>query len=83
MEFEMLKLIWNSALTVVAAIGALLWKSVSDKIDTYGKKTEEVQSELVKVKVDYVQKNELHRIEERIDKRFEEMKQFFSNIVRN
>jgi hypothetical protein len=37
---------------------------------------------LTKVKVEYVQKEEIHRIEARIDQRFSEMKEFFTEIVR-
>ncbi len=81
MEWEFLKLLWSSVLTLsVAAIGGL-WKIGMEKVNDLTHKAEEIQKELQRVQINYVQKEEIHRIESRIDQRFSEMKDFFSQVV--
>lgn len=81
MEWEFLKLLWSSVLTLsVAAIGGL-WKIGMEKVNDLTHKAEEIQKELQRVQITYVQKEEIHRIESRIDQRFSEMKDFFSQVV--
>ena len=82
MEWDLLKLIWSSALTIVVAIFGMLWRGMMEKLQDNHEKLNTLDKELTKVKVEYVQKEEIHRIESRIDQRFSEMKEFFTEIVR-
>lgn len=82
MEWEVFKLIWSSAVTIAVAIFAAAWKVVMDKVQELQNKADAFQKELQRVQVTYVQKEEIHRIESRIDQRFSEMKEFFSEIMR-
>ncbi len=82
MEWDLLKLVWSSALTIVVAIFGMLWRGMMEKLQDNQEKLNTIDKELTKVKVEYVQKEEIHRIESRIDQRFNEMKDFFTEIFR-
>jgi Tfp pilus assembly protein PilO len=82
MEWDLIKLVWSSVLTIVVAIFGMLWRSMVEKLQDSHEKLNILERELTKVKVEYVQKEEIHRIESRIDQRFSEMKEFFTEIVR-
>jgi Tfp pilus assembly protein PilO len=82
MEWDLIKLVWSSVLTIVVAIFGMLWRSMVEKLQDSHEKLNIIERELTKVKVEYVQKEEIHRIEARIDQRFSEMKEFFTEIVR-
>lgn len=60
----------------------MLWRGMMEKIAEGHEKLNTLDKELTKVKVEYVQKAEIHRIESRIDQRFSEMKDFFTEIIR-
>lgn len=81
MEWELFRLVWSSILTIAVAVIAGLWKIIMDKVHDLQSKAEELQRDLQKVQVTYVQKEEIHRIESRIDQRFSEMKEFFSQLI--
>lgn len=87
MEWELAKLVWTSLMTLAVAIGGGLWKIVNDKIVDLKKELVEVNDRMHKaanklheVQLTYVQKTEMAAIEQRIDKRFEEMRDFFIAI---
>jgi hypothetical protein len=82
MEWEAFKFIWTTVLTVGMAIIGFIWKNLVDKVEKVHDRAENLEKELTKVKVDYVQKEEINRIENRIDTRFVEMKEFILQIVR-
>ena len=82
MEWEAFKFIWTTVLTVGMAIIGFIWKNLVDKVEKAHDRTENLEKELTKVKVEYVQKEEINRIESRIDTRFVEMKEFILQIVR-
>jgi Tfp pilus assembly protein PilO len=82
MEWDLIKLVWSSVVTIVVAIFGMLWRSMVEKLQDNHEKLNILERELTKVKVEYVQKEEIHRIESRIDQRFSEMKEFFTEIVR-
>jgi Tfp pilus assembly protein PilO len=81
MEWDLFRLVWSSILTVAVAVIGGLWKIIMDKVHDLQQKAEEIQRELHKVQVTSVQKEEIHRIESRIDQRFTEMKEFFSQLL--
>jgi predicted Holliday junction resolvase-like endonuclease len=81
MEWELFRLVWSSIVTIAIAVIAGLWKIIMDKVSDLQQKVEETQRELNRVQVTYVQKEEIHRIESRIDQRFSEMKEFFSQLI--
>lgn len=82
MEWDLFRLVWSSILTVAVAVIGGLWKIIMDKVHDLQQKADEIQRELQRVQVNYVQKEEIHRIESRIDQRFGEMKEFFSQLMR-
>lgn len=82
MEWDLVKLIWSSVLTIAVAVFGMLWRNLMEKINDNTQMLKHIDNELTKVKVDYVQKEEIHRIETRIDQRFSEMKEFFTEIIR-
>ena len=82
MEWEAFKFIWTTVLTVGMGVIGFIWKNLMDKVEKGHEKTDALERELTKVKVDYVQKEEINRIENRIDTRFVEMKEFILQIVR-
>lgn len=82
MEWEAFKFIWTTVLTLGMGVIGFIWKNLMEKVDKAHDKTENLERELTKVKVEYVQKEEINRIENRIDTRFVEMKEFILQIVR-
>ena len=64
-------------------VGGFLWNNLMEKHKNSNEQISDLQKEVTKVKVEYVQKEEIHRIEQRIDNRFAEMKEFFSHVVRH
>lgn len=82
MEWDIIKLIWSSVLTIAVAVFGMIWRNMMEKISDNHEMIKRIDSELTKVKVEYVQKEEIHRIEARIDQRFSEMKEFFTEIIR-
>lgn len=82
MEWELIKLVWSSVLTISVAVIGMLWRNLMEKIADTHSMLQRIDTELNRVKVEYVQKEEIHRIESRIDQRFSEMKEFFTEIIR-
>lgn len=82
MDLDFFRLVWSSILTIAVAIIGGLWKLIMDKVHDVQQKAEELQKEIHNVQINYVQKQDIHRIEARIDQRFNEMKDFFSQLVK-
>lgn len=82
MEWEAFKFLWTTVLTIGMGVIGFIWKSLIDKVHKTENELANLSKELTKVKVDYVQKEEINRIEGRIDTRFNEMKEFILQIVR-
>jgi len=82
MEWDMFKFIWSTVLTIGMAVVGFIWKIIADKVEKGHQDIDALEKELMKVKVDYVQKEEINRIEARLDSRFSEMKELILQLVR-
>lgn len=81
MEWEAIKLIWNAALTIGGGLIAYFYNEIVKKLDKAQEKIEKLQAEINAVKLQYVEKSEIQRIEQRIDTRFLEMREFITQIL--
>lgn len=80
-EIEIVKLIWNALLTVGGGLVIYFYNDIVKKSEKLNNKVEELQKELNAVKIEYVEKSEIQRIEQRIDSRFMEMREFIVQIL--
>ena len=81
MEWVTLEFIWKSVMTVgIAAVG-FVYRDIMAKFEALEKASKENRDELHRVQINYVHKDEIKRIEERIDVRFGEMREFFTTIL--
>lgn len=81
MEWDAIKLIWNAALTIGGGLVAYFYSDIMKKLQKSDERTEKLQNELNDVKLKYVEKSEIERIEKRIDTRFLEMREFITQIM--
>lgn len=81
MDVESFKLIWNAALTIGGAVIAYFYNEITKKYEKVFDKAEKLQHEINTVKLQYVEKSEIQRIEQRIDARFLEMREFITQIL--
>jgi septation ring formation regulator EzrA len=92
MEWEVIKTLWNFALTACAGLIVYFYNNVVEKQKELHKRTEDLhehltdktdqlQKEIHTVKLDYVAKSEILRIEQRIDTRFNEMQTFLTTVL--
>jgi Tfp pilus assembly protein PilN len=81
MEWQVFEFVWKVGLSVGAFIVAFVWKTLMEKVEALQKSNAVLESELNKVKREYVEKAEMERIEHRIDRKFDEMKEYFSMVL--
>jgi hypothetical protein len=81
MEWVTLEFIWKTVLTAGLASGGYIYRSFVEQIEGLKRDNKELRQSLHNVQINYVQKNEIERIEERIDVRFFEMREFFTTIL--
>jgi activator of 2-hydroxyglutaryl-CoA dehydratase len=74
--------IWEVLLTLAVAFGSVVWSSTNKRIDKLEQVQTKTNDELQVVKVDYVRKEDLHQIQSQLDLRFQEMRNFFTEILR-
>jgi uncharacterized membrane-anchored protein YhcB (DUF1043 family) len=81
MEWQVFEFVWKVGLSVGAFIVAFVWKTLMEKVEALQKSNAALENELNKVKREYVEKAEMVRIEHRIDRKFDEMKEYFSMVL--
>ena len=81
MEWSAITLLWNTFLTVSAFLLGIIWKNLMDRVEAAEKQGQELQHEINKVEIDYVERSEIARIEDRIDNRFDQIQTFFISIL--
>jgi hypothetical protein len=81
MEWETIKFIWTTVLTLAVAIGGALWQLALKKMDQLENSNKVLEQRIHDVQLEYVKKNEIEKIESRIDRRFDEMRDFFLKIM--
>lgn len=81
MEWITLEFFWKSVITVGVAAGGFIYRNIMDKFESLSKDNRDIREQLHHVQLQYVRKDEIQRIEERIDVRFIEMREFFTTIL--
>ncbi len=78
---EMITLLWNAALTLASAFLMVVWYMAQEKF----KKLEEVEKKLNETRVeiarDHVTKEEVQRITEHIDARFNRLEEKIDRLI--
>lgn len=74
--------VWNAFLTLAVVIGGGMWTVLYQKSEKLQDRHEQLKDEVSKVKTEYVHKEEISRVEHRIDRKFDELKEFFMELSR-
>ena len=80
--FDLIKVLWMIFISVIVPIAGTAWKHGNDRLKDIETKHDLLTKEINDVKLQYLEKAEIEKIEARIDKRFDEMRELLLELIK-
>jgi|688.fasta_scaffold483809_3 hypothetical protein len=79
---DLIKVLWMFITAFFIPLAAWAWNHITERINLSQEKYDILTKELHDVKLQYLEKAEIEKIEARIDKRFDEMRELLLELIK-